>query len=252
MTVSSVVVEWEVMMSEYIPHPQFRFWKEVSSLAPKPGHHLGTLTFTLEKQHFILWLIEGPENDAISFRVMSTSANNTDTQLFRFKARGPLIEQLNELPFSPYDRGIHLDLKSPDAPLKIKTIDAVFSSVHSPNGVDPDAAIALVTTESGQKITVNITELRRGWLVIVVIGVVAIALSGCASVPDAPPGADIRVTKTFKYSVTAGGQVNGIGLGATVSEETTISYSTSSTTTTAAGGTAAPSSSTPTGTPSGH
>ena len=58
------------------PHPH-RFSKDVRYLAPQPGHHLATVSFELERHHFIVWVIEGPENDGLTFRGMATDFNDT-------------------------------------------------------------------------------------------------------------------------------------------------------------------------------
>lgn len=157
----------------------YRFNRDVDALAPKPGHHLGTLTFNQGDERVVLWMIEGPDNDTLNFRGMATDFE--ETRLFRFGIRGPGIEQLNELPHDPNARGLDLDLSLEDDAVSPTRARVVYSPMRSPDRDEPDCALIRFDTASGASIDVTVAELRRGWSPTLTVAGAALALGACVA-----------------------------------------------------------------------
>lgn len=152
------------MADVHNPSP-FRFAREVAPNAPKPGHHLATASFQMGKDAFVLWVIEGPPNDAFSFLGFST--NFETTRKLRFAIRGPLIEKLNDLPQSTFDRGLSYRFRpagdEQPSRLLLDRATTVFSSLRSPNRIDPDSAAIAYELVGGDRVVAMVTGYQRGW-----------------------------------------------------------------------------------------
>jgi hypothetical protein len=149
-----------------VPNPTpHRFARQVAPTAPKPGHHLATLSFGLGNENTILWLIEGPGNDAFSFLGMATDFERT--RILRFSVQGSLIERINDLPRSPYDRTLIYRFRpesDEDASrLRLQSATVVFSGMRSANGVDPDSAALAFDLGGDQRVLASVTGYQRGW-----------------------------------------------------------------------------------------
>lgn len=146
------------------PSP-FRFARQVAPSAPKPGHHLATASFQMDKELFILWVIEGPPNDAFGFLGMASSFEAT--RKLRFAIRGPLIERLNDLPQPPFERGLVYRF-SPTAGgeqerIVLQQATTVFSGLRAENRADPDSAAVAYDLFGGVRVLAAITGFQRGW-----------------------------------------------------------------------------------------
>jgi hypothetical protein len=166
---------------------RYNFSKDVSRVAPKPGHHLGTASFVLGGENHLLWIIEGPGNDCLSFKGQAVEFPQART--YRFQIRGSLVESLSQIAYRPDDRRLKVVLEASGSALDIREATFIYSSQRSPSGVDPDAAFIRLTTASGESIDVALTDLRRGWLpVVIVVGIgLALACGGCSATPVAAP-----------------------------------------------------------------
>lgn len=137
---------------------EYRHARDVNALAPKPGHHLATVSFRKGNEAFLLWVIEGPENDTLSFRGMASDFEQT--RFFRFRLSGLGIEALGDLPYSPHDHRHEMVLEREGKEIRLTVL---FSPMRGPGGTDPDAA--LMRVECGDEpVVVSITELRRAWM----------------------------------------------------------------------------------------
>jgi hypothetical protein len=159
----------------------YRFSREVSEYAPKPGHHLATASCFVRNEVTMLWVIEGPANNAISFRSMATESESI--ALSRFSIVGSLVEQLSELPHNPFEQRVNIDFSFSAVTQGSKTglpksASIVFTATRAPNGVDPDGAIISVAMDNGEQAKITVTDFRRGWWGLLVIPLVALA--GCA------------------------------------------------------------------------
>ena len=157
---------------------QYRFERDVRERAPKPGHHLATASYVLGGESVVLWVVEGPENDAMGFIGMATDF--TRTRLLRFSLRGSLIEQLNGLPSSPCDRRLTYrfsnDWPSKSPSIVVKDAISVFSSVRAPGRAEPDGAAVAYSLETGDQVVAAITGYQRGWYWQVVVVSVGLSL----------------------------------------------------------------------------
>ena len=138
-----------------------RFGRETDAAAPRPGHLLGTFSFAMGGENALMWILEGPENNALSYMAMATDFNLT--RFVRFRLRGGAIQSLNDLPYSAYERRVSAEIDlGVETPTRVTGLDLVYSSVRGPNGIDPDAALICVRTEDGH-VHGALTELRRAW-----------------------------------------------------------------------------------------
>ncbi|MEM6794408.1 MAG: hypothetical protein AAF725_10520 [Acidobacteriota bacterium] len=170
-----------------------RHARDTSTMAPKPGHHLGTASFTVGDQSVILWLIEGPENDTISVNAMLSDFDLT--RYLRFRIEGTAIEALNDLPFSPAQPRLELELEVlGTSDLQPTSALILFSTMRAPNGRDPDAAIARFHTESRGDLVLFITELRRGWEPVMTVISSFLALAHCVGESDGEQQCRLTVT----------------------------------------------------------
>jgi hypothetical protein len=223
----------------------FRFSRDVDQIAPKPGHHLGTASFQLGDETHLLWIIEGPENDALCFKGMATDFNGS--RVYKFKLRGSMLEAAGDLPYSPYDRQLKFQFRMSGAPINLKEGTVIFTGVRAPNGLDPDGALMLfTTTKKGDTIRVALTDLRRGWHpVVVIVGIgLALACGGCAT---PPPGAEVTVTESAGVSVTLSAGLPEYGLGVAATGSYSYSQTFTSTAPVGTSSTATPGSTPPAG-----
>jgi hypothetical protein len=159
------------------PH---RFAREVSALAPKPGHDLATASFQLGDESFVLHVVEGPEGDAVGFLGFATDFRRA--RLVRFGLHGSLVERLDDLPRvqqheSTVAHRIRLPGDSQPAYAVFERATTVFSSLRAANGVDPEAAIVRYDLPDGEHVSATITGYHRGWYWDLVVVVVALAIA---------------------------------------------------------------------------
>jgi|SRR5690242_15178147 hypothetical protein len=162
----------------------YRFAREVSAAAPKPGHDLATASFQLDGDAYVLHVVEGPSADTVGFLGIST--NFERTRQVRFALHGSLIERLDDLPRShtqPLVTHRVLPTEEREAQAQayspvVEQATTVFGSLRAANGVDPESALVAYDLPGGRRVVAAITGYHRGWywdLVIVVVGL-AIAL----------------------------------------------------------------------------
>ncbi|MEM1178766.1 MAG: hypothetical protein AAGM22_10515 [Acidobacteriota bacterium] len=182
-----------------IPDPshqdvRYRHARDTSLAAPKPGHHLGTASFRLGDQSVVQWLVEGPENNAISYTALVTDFELT--RYLRYRVAGSAVEALNDLPFSPFTPRLDLDIELEGVgDFSVTGVRIVFSKMRAPNGVDPDLAIARFSRPGAPDLRIVISELRRGWEPILTVLSSVLGLGHCLD--DSPrdlPDGRIRVT----------------------------------------------------------
>jgi hypothetical protein len=159
------------------PH---RFAREVSALAPKPGHDLATASFRLGDETYVLHVVEGPDADAVGFLGFTTDFRRA--RVVRFALHGSLVERLDDLPrvqqyASRVTHGIRLTGdRQPSFPL-FERATTVFSNLRAANGIDPEAAIVRYDLPGGEHVSATITGYHRGWYWDLVVVVVALAIA---------------------------------------------------------------------------
>ena len=129
----------------------FRFTRETSSNAPKPGHHLGDISYTYNGESVSVYAIEGGQNNALSFTGLAT--NFASTRLLSFSLAGNFRELLDCMPYSPHnnsqifeysdfvvktDKGEHVEFPFTQAKV-------IYTRVRSGSGVDPDGGVIQLT-----------------------------------------------------------------------------------------------------------
>lgn len=181
-------------MNQQAESREFRFARDVSAYAPKPGHHLVTASFQLGDEACLLYAIEGPANNSMSFRGMAMSSRGI--RLFRYSVHGSLVDQLKEIHHVP--QGLELVVRFPTvgdgerSRFDVSEALIAFSSVQAPNRVDADAAIASVkihgqagpSGEPPAPLYVWFTNHSRGWIWGLVIILCLISIQFVAEVPE--------------------------------------------------------------------
>jgi len=151
---------------------EYRFAQDVALTAPKPGFHLATISFQVKNEVTILWVIEGPQNDAIGM-----VGNRTDferTHLLRFSLKGSLIETVNGMYPLPYQRTMVFNFYQSDgqrpSPIGVERATTVFSSLRAAGRPDPDSAAVTYSLSDGpleyaeqDQVMAAITGYQRGW-----------------------------------------------------------------------------------------
>lgn len=161
------------------PPRRYRFHRDVDRVAPKPGHELATLTFERDGRHFVLWMIEGPENDTLTFRMMETDFETT--RYSRFKVAGTAIEVLSDLPYSAQQHRVDYEIEHQGGSgMAMEKARVVYSTVRAPNGEDPDVAVMRVSGADGDCV-VTITNLRRAWAPVLTVNASCMALAATAA-----------------------------------------------------------------------
>lgn len=190
------------------PH---RFARQVAPTAPKPGHHLATVSFALDREGIILWLVEGPGNDAFSFLGMATDFERT--RILRFSVQGSLIERVNDLPRSPYDRALSYrfrpEIEDDASRLLLENATVVFSGLRSPNRADPDSAALAFDLAAGERVVAAVTGYQRGWYWQTVIVAVSLGIWATRVVPGDGEGVRLEVEQDSggpaqRFAVTGG------------------------------------------------
>jgi len=154
----------------------YRFAREVSAAAPKPGHDLATASFQLDGDAYVLHVVEGPRADTVGFLGIST--NFERTRQVRFALHGSLVERLDDLPRAHTQPQVTHRVRPPEereaqawSPV-VEQSTTVFGSLRAANGIDPESAIVAYDLP-GERVVATITGYHRGWywdLVIVVVG----------------------------------------------------------------------------------
>lgn len=184
--------------SEGTKTPQFRFSREVDSLAPKPGRDLGTITFSSGSDSVLLRVIEGATRDAMSFRGVTTNFDRT--RILNFHLRGTFVDLLEDLPYSPYDNETEIEYQDfkieppSNIPFFIKKAKVIYTKVASERGLDPDGALIKMTISpeapEGHMIA-NVTGIKRGWCPIATVAVVAIVAVTVVTITVTKPVVEI-------------------------------------------------------------
>jgi len=167
------------MTDEQAPSPH-RFAREVSAVAPKPGHDLATASFQLDGETYVLHVVEGPAADTVGFLGIAT--NFERTRLVRFALHGSLVERLDDLPRvqqhqSTVSHRVRPSGNTQQADTVVERATTVFSSLRAANGIDPEAAIVAYDLLGGERVSATITGYRRGWYWDLVVIVVALAIA---------------------------------------------------------------------------
>lgn len=159
--------------------PNHRFAREVSAVAPKPGHDLATASFQIGEETFTLHVVEGPAADAVGFLGIAT--NFERTRVLRFALAGPLVERLDDLPRVQHQSMVTHRIRpigdTLPADAVVERATTVFSSLRAANGVDPEAAIVAYDLFGGERMSATITGYHRGWYWDLVIIAVALAIA---------------------------------------------------------------------------
>lgn len=182
-------------MTEDREPPHYRFAREVSAAAPKPGHDLATASFQLGDETYVLHVVEGPRADTVGFLGFATDFDRT--RLVRFALHGTLVERLDDLPRAHHQPALRhlirpLDENVPSGAFVFERATTVFSGLRAANGVDPEAAIVAYDLVGGGRATATITGYQRGWYWELVIVVVGLAIAAIAAGRTA--GEPIQVT----------------------------------------------------------
>jgi hypothetical protein len=166
-------------MTDDETRPNHRFAREVSAVAPKPGHDLATASFQLGDETYALHVVEGPAADAVGFLGIAT--NFERSRVLRFALHGSLVERLDDLPRVQYQPTVtHRILPFGDtlpSDAVVERATTVFSSLRAANGVDPEAAIVGYELVGGERVSATITGYQRGWYWDLVVVVVALAIA---------------------------------------------------------------------------
>jgi hypothetical protein len=159
---------------------EFRFARQVNQTAPMSGHHLATASFQLREEMMIFWVVEGPQNDAVSFMGMAT--NFERTRLLGLSLYGSLFERLNQMAPSPYAHGLRFRFTSEGggpSPIPIQEAIAVFSGLRATDRPDPDSASVayrLGDAYDNERVLAAVTGFQRGWFFAVVLIAVGLLL----------------------------------------------------------------------------
>jgi hypothetical protein len=169
-------------------HETHRFARDVSALAPKPGHLLGTVGFSYRGTSYSLAIIEGAPNDTAS--IIGISTDFTSLTSVRFGLEGDIMGKLHDLPSDPRALGMTLEFSGAYSPFgddyaqvafPIQSAKVVFTRIRAANGIDPDGAIVRLKLTSNEEIIADLAGFKRGWEIgcWIVIVVIAVAASGC-------------------------------------------------------------------------
>jgi hypothetical protein len=162
-------------------HESEQFARDVSPYSPAPGRCLAALSFQLGKDAFCGKVIEGWDNLSLGLRAMRT--NFQTTRLMRYSFTGDLIDQLKELPYTPYEPVLELvvtprvgESKETKSPFDVARARVIFSSVRADNRLDADSAIAEFTMMKEAKgegeaesepdpgpVYAFMTDYKKGW-----------------------------------------------------------------------------------------
>jgi hypothetical protein len=162
-------------MTEEPASSQYRFAREVSAAAPKPGHDLATASFQIGDDTYVLHVVEGPAADTVGF--LGYATDFARSRIVRFALHGSLIERLDDLPRTHLLTTVTHRL-SPvgDRDVVVERATTVFSNLRAANGVDPESAIVAYDLIGGERVIVTITGYHRGWYWELVINVIALAI----------------------------------------------------------------------------
>ncbi len=150
---------------------EYRFARDVSPTAPKPGFHLATISYQRGDHVTILWVVEGAMNNTIG--ILGNRTDFERTSLLRFSLQGSLIEALNGLYPLPSERAMVLNFYHPEreeqSPIGVESAVTVFSSLRTAGRPDADsAAVSYVmngseSDDGADRVLAAITGYQRGW-----------------------------------------------------------------------------------------
>lgn len=171
-----------------LPRHSYRFAREVSGLAPKPGHHLGTMSVEVGGRMALLYIIEGAANNAVS--LVGFVTDFTQTALLSFHLAGT-IAVLDSFPYTPESYGEVLEFSNGSMTLDTNELGwtvtkatVIYSRVRSVTGRDPDGGAIKIDQTQGGPIFASFSGFKEGWVPALVAGVVVAVGYGLYKLAD--------------------------------------------------------------------